>query len=524
MLILGLYPILQFADPITQTMVDNNLIGYSMQGIIQTDGHSDNIIVENNLVVSDHYHGITLPGAVNCRVQNNTVMKTPTSVNPATDAHPWIRFSKDKQGNYAHDCIMRNNISTFKTEGVYWEFDENPTSGYGRNNLRENNNTFEESEYSSLFVNYSGFDFHIVDGSIAIDAGVNTDLTSTDIEGNIRMVGSAVDVGCYEVQADRDDNPPTISKADDTYFDDEVVVVFSESVTKSTAELVDNYFIDGGVNIVEAELSADAVTVTLTTTQLNGNVEYTVTASNVEDFAGNKANNTSAKFTYLCNIVSASSYQDDQWGTNPPTGAFDGDMNTKWSAEGNGEWIMKNFCSIQLISSVSIAFGYGDTRIYDFSIETSLDGINFTEAYRGSSSHTLELQTFIFSGVSGKYLRIVGRGNDTNLWNNYVEISIETSEVPNDPNLEETDFASSSFVVYPNPVIGKSFSIEIASDVKVETVNIKLFQLNGVEVQKTTSKSDDKFVITLSENISSGIYILIIGNNDFSVQKKIFVK
>ena len=516
--------IYNFADPITQAMKDDKLVGYSMQGIIQTDGHSDNIIVENNLVVSDHYHGITLPGAVNCRVQNNTVMKTPTSVNPTTDAHPWIRFAKDKQGNFAHDCVMRNNISTFKTEGIYWEFDENPTSGYDRNNLRENNIEQVEANYSNLFVNYSGFDFHLVDGSAAIDAGVNTSLTSTDIDGNIRMVGSTVDIGCYEVQAANDETLPTLTNAQDTYFDNEVVVTFSESVTKITAEDISNYSLDNGATVLNAVLDVDAVTVTLTTSILDGNILYTITANNIEDFAGNKASNTSTTFTYLCGTISASSYQDDQWGVNPPAGAFDGDMNTKWSAEGDGEWIMKNYCTTQLISSVSIAFERGDTRIYDFSVETSLDGINFTEAYSGSSSNTLDIQTFTFSGVTGKYLRIVGGGSDTNLWNNYVEISIESVEAPNDPTLVEDDFVSISFVVYPNPVVSNNFNVKLPKEINSEDVIIRLFQVNGVEVAKTISRTESDINVSLPLKTTSGVYFLLISNNELTIQKKIVIK
>ncbi len=523
--------IYQFADPITQSMIDNNMVGYSMQGIIQTDGHSENITVENNLVVSDHYHGITLPGAVNCRVQNNTVMKTPTSANPKTDAQPWIRFAKDKQGNFSHDCVMRNNISTHKTEGVHWEFDENATSGYNRNNLRENNITAAEAEYSGLFVNYSEFDFHLADASSAIDAGVNTNLTTTDIEGNIRMVGSVVDCGAYEVQASADATPPTLVDATDTYFDNELVIKFSESVTKTTAENTGNYSIDGGVNIISATLNSDAITVVLGTSELLGNNLYTVTANDVEDFAGNKSSNTTATFTYLCGAISASSYQDDQWGTNPPEDAFDGNMSTKWSGEGNGEWIMKNYCVNQLFETVSIAFGLGDQRIYYFSIEVSSDGINFTEIFEGQSSgSSLQFQDFDVVDTEGKYLRIVGGGNNAikdddsrNLWNNYVEISIDSQEKPEDPNLGEIDFNSNRIVVYPNPVIDNSFSIKLTEEMTRDRVSVRLLNLNGVEVYNNETTTQE-FKVTLTHKAKPGIYVLVLSNSEFTIHKKLVVK
>lgn len=411
--------IYSFSDPVTQAMIDDDLVGYSMQGIIVTDGHVENSVFENNLVVGDHYHGITLSGAVNCRVQNNTVMKTPTSVNPETDAFPWIQLDEDKQHNNPSDCILRNNIASKFTP---W------THAGGTNIQVENNLEPATNEYSGVFADYAGFDFSLMAGSPAIDAGTNVELTATDLAGNPRLAGPAVDCGAYEYQPGNDTIPPVISDAGDTWLNDEVVFVFSESVTQDSAENVDHYLIDGGISVTNAVLAGDNRTVTLCTSALVGGVGYTVFAGGVEDFAGNISSNASAGFAYLCGTNWASTFQDDDYGYNPPEDAFDGNFDTKWAAEGT-EWIQKSFCRNLTLESVDIAFALGDQRTYSITIEVSTDGRTFSEVFSGQSSgNSVELESFDFADVSAKYIKITGSGNSQTGWNSYTEIGFRTSD------------------------------------------------------------------------------------------------
>ena len=408
--------IYNFADPITQSMKDDKLVGYSMQGIIITDGHTENVVVENNLVVSDHYHGITLTGAINCKVQNNTVSKTPTSVNPTTEASPWIQIKNDKQGNGSSGNIIRNNIATKYTP---WTYDE-------ATNTTENNLVATAVDAPNFYTDYNNFNFKLKAGSPAIDAGVDAGLSATDIDGNTRSVGSSVDCGAYELQINDDATAPIIANANNTYFNDEFVIVFSESITVETAEVAANYTLDGGATVSTAVLSGDKKTVTLTSSDLTGNTNYSITAINVKDFAGNTAT-SSATFVYECNTNWASAFQDDQWGFNPSSQAFDGDLNTKWASEG-AEWIQKNFCEVATIQSVDMAFALGNERAYSFIVEVSTDGRSFTQVLSATSSgSSTDLESFDFADVSAKYVRITGSGSSVNDWNNYSEIVINTS-------------------------------------------------------------------------------------------------
>ncbi len=171
-----------FIDPITQDMIDNNLVSYQMQGIFLTDGKITNSLIENNLVVIDTYHGITLNNSNNTRIQNNTVFRTPTNLNPQ-NIRPWIMQYTGKGGTHTNG-VIRNNIAQ----------QYSIVSG----NILENNLTISSSSADNYFSDYSIFDFTLKENSPAIEAGVNTDLSDTDLAGNNRLTGTYVDCGAYE--------------------------------------------------------------------------------------------------------------------------------------------------------------------------------------------------------------------------------------------------------------------------------------------------------------------------------------
>ncbi|MEO9968177.1 MAG: putative Ig domain-containing protein [Reichenbachiella sp.] len=413
---------LLFEDPITQFVIDNELIGTLMQGIIITDGYGDGWVVENNLVMNDQTHGITLYGARNCKIQNNTVVQHPHFTD--TDLVPWISCqAQNKTGQDNFSNVIRNNIAAKYTT---WTFDAT--------SIVEGNIDIDQSNYNNYlpyFEDYVNHDFHLKAGSLAIDAGVNTDLSTLDLDGNTRLFGPTVDAGCFEYSASSDSVDPELAATNNTFLDDVFTFSYTESVTPATAENTANYSINNGVTVQSATLESDNRTVTLEVSTLGGNQINTLTVSNVQDYAGNiiSSGNTGT-FKFTCDTLWASAFQDDQWGYNPPAGAMDGDLNTKWSSDGT-EWLQKNFCSPVTITSVDIAFGLGDERTYDFSIELSSDGVSYSEVFNGTSSGTtLSLENFDFTDTQARYVKIIGGGNSASSWNNYQEVQINTSGTP----------------------------------------------------------------------------------------------
>lgn len=172
-----------FADPITEFVRTEHLIATLMQGVVITDGYADGWVVEDNLVVNSQAHGITLYGARNSRIQNNTVVRHPDV--PA-EAGPWIRITdQTKSGHANFDNIIRNNLTTLLTP---WDYDAT--------SLVEAN--LEIDDPTAHFVDPGGLDFHLLPTSPAVDGGVDTDLTDVDLDGQPRVVGSAVDLGAHE--------------------------------------------------------------------------------------------------------------------------------------------------------------------------------------------------------------------------------------------------------------------------------------------------------------------------------------
>ena len=119
---------------------------------------------------------------------------------------------------------------------------------------------------------------------------------------------------------------------------------------------------------------------------------------------------------------------------NVPQNTLDGNLSTRWSANGDGQYITYDLGASQTVSSVKIAFHQGTTRVSKFDILTSTDGTNWTQVYTGQSSGTTNsLQQFSFTGTSARYVRIVGHMNTVNTWNSITEVSImgkQTTPVP----------------------------------------------------------------------------------------------
>jgi len=176
---------LLFTDPLTDFVLEQGLVGTLMQGVIITDGYADGWVVENNLVVNSHPHGISLYGARNSRIQNNTVVAHPAFV--ASDG-PWIRITdQEKTGQENFDNIVRNNLTAMLTP---WDYDDS--------SIIEAN--LEVTEPDSVYADVAGLDFHLLPGTDAIDGGIDEALAESDLDGAARRVGAAVDLGAFERQ------------------------------------------------------------------------------------------------------------------------------------------------------------------------------------------------------------------------------------------------------------------------------------------------------------------------------------
>ncbi len=171
------------------TDFDHPLAG-NPQGIGCFDGFFDGWTVENNIVVVDHYHGISFYGMRNSRILNNTVIDQ----NYDNDMSPWIHIVDHKDGTPSENCIVANNIvyRDISAQGI--DMTESHNYVIGRDN---------SAQLYDLFVDPDNYDFHLLNTSLTqthlIDQGETyTDQVSSQMDlQNSPRVG-APDLGALE--------------------------------------------------------------------------------------------------------------------------------------------------------------------------------------------------------------------------------------------------------------------------------------------------------------------------------------
>ena len=110
---------------------------------------------------------------------------------------------------------------------------------------------------------------------------------------------------------------------------------------------------------------------------------------------------------------------------NVSVNTIDGDMGTRWSAQGDGQWISYDMGTLATVNEVAIAWLQGAKRKAAFAIEVSVDGKSWNEVFSGDSSGTSDdFESYPFSAVSARYVRIVGYGNASNAWNSITEVEL----------------------------------------------------------------------------------------------------
>jgi parallel beta-helix repeat protein len=164
---------INFVDP------DQPFAG-AAQGIGCFDGFFEDWVIENNVVIVNHWHGITLLGARNTRVVNNTVLDNRLGERPGP---PWIDVSAHKDGTPSENIVIRNNLAQTITLEA-------------NSSTEDHNVAFDDP--ASLFVDVAGHDLHLVDGASVIDTGSDDLAPATDHDGIPRPQGAGIDPGAFE--------------------------------------------------------------------------------------------------------------------------------------------------------------------------------------------------------------------------------------------------------------------------------------------------------------------------------------
>ena len=110
---------------------------------------------------------------------------------------------------------------------------------------------------------------------------------------------------------------------------------------------------------------------------------------------------------------------------NLPQNTLDNSLATRWSAQGDGQWIRYDLGAIVDIDRVAVAWYLGDSRIAYFDIEVSWNAVVWWRVFSGQSSgQTLQPEIYAFTRTSARYVRVVGHGSSQSAWNSITEVAI----------------------------------------------------------------------------------------------------
>ena len=206
--------------------------------------------------------------------------------------------------------------------------------------------------------------------------------------------------------------------------------LFSKVLKPETATDINNYFIDG--TSVEGSISFDGErTVTIELSKPLDYGRYTFSAINLSSVDDEDLEDEAAIMilspvpSYPLNAdytVTAIGYQTG----NPPANSIDNNLNTRWSQEGDNQWIKYDLGQEYDVWGVDLAFYAGDQRISFFEIETSTDNKSFEKVLSGqqSSGKTNDMERYKFPVHKARYIRIVCSGNTANKWNSITEARV----------------------------------------------------------------------------------------------------
>ena len=152
-----------------------------LEGIGMFDGVYEDWIIENNIVVVDNWHGISVFGAKNVHVQNNTVM----DIDYFPPGPAAITVIPAGNSGLVEGNLIANNIA-------------NEINIEGPGVVRMHN--IEMGDLDDAFVDFDAGDFRLPEGSDAIDSGASEVGPKEDYFGNPRPAGNNIDVGAVERQ------------------------------------------------------------------------------------------------------------------------------------------------------------------------------------------------------------------------------------------------------------------------------------------------------------------------------------
>ena len=316
-----------------------------------------------------------------------------------------------------------------------------------------------------LFVNVENRDISVQEISPAVDAGVSLEpIYSISLNGVLRPQGAAWDIGAHEFFEGTivDITSPELVGAE--LLDSvSLLLEFSELMNESSVENTSNYAVNNGVNVLNSEM-LNGTHVRLTTSVHSSGI-YQVSVNNVTDIAGNTISSQSNSMIYeyfnsSANLVNLPVVQAnaDNWYLNyTPDRTIDGITGgeSRWGGSvPMPDTIVYNLNDIQILNQTKLSFyAWESGRIYNYSIQVSIDSINWTEIKTNIPSHSAVWSIEGIEPIEAKFIRVILLSNNQSVWAGLWEAEFWGHlKIPT--NNEENTLTPVTFNLeqnYPNP-------------------------------------------------------------------------
>jgi len=199
---------------------------------------------------------------------------------------------------------------------------------------------------------------------------------------------------------------------------------------------------------------------------------------------------------------------------------LDDNVATTWTAQGDGEYLLYDLGGLYDLCDLEISFENGLTRFDYFDIQVSRDNQTFLEVKQNlsNSKTTGSYDTFSISRKA-RYVKIIGRGNETDDWNSISDVKFyynANSLSIADDKIEEN---ANAIVVSPIP----AQDVLNVTGIPSNDTPVEIYNISGVLVQSTVINGTTSSIDT--SNLTTGIYFLKMEvSNQETVKKFVIMK
>jgi hypothetical protein len=210
--------------------------------------------------------------------------------------------------------------------------------------------------------------------------------------------------------------------------------------------------------------------------------------------------------------VSASSYL----GNYKPENVIDNQLNTYWMIEGENEWLQLDISDVAAVHRVTVSFVNGNSRIYSFHIDASMDGNlwNRVKSFT-SSGEDNDLNDYALDEVSCKYIRFITAENtvDNRTWLAEIQLwGFLSTQVKK--NVNQNPFQIRH--------LHRDNKIEIViHDELLHNCTLSIYNILGI-LTRSYSFNENSTLLDIKD-LSPGLYLLTLQGANYNTVQKIWI-